>query len=268
MAHFMRCKTVLFKAISKISIVSIWLSFLALPVHADDIQVAVAANFTAPMQDIAKAFEKETGHTVQLVFGSTGKLYAQIKNGAPFDILLAADDKAPIKLENEKEAVSGSHFTYATGKLVLWSATANLVDDKGEILKTAAFKHIAIADPQTAPYGVAAQQSLQAMDLLDVVKSKLVLGENITQTYQFVATGNAELGFVALSQVITPNAAGDIKIQSGSAWVVTPSLYSPLHQDAVLLNRANDKPAAKALLEYLKGKTAHAIIQSYGYAVD
>ena len=268
MAHFMRCKTVLFKAISKISIVSIWLSFLALPVHADDIHVAVAANFTAPMQDITKAFEKETGHTVQLVFGSTGKLYAQIKNGAPFDILLAADDKAPVKLENEKEAVSGSHFTYATGKLVLWSATANLVDDKGEALKTAAFKHIAIADPQTAPYGVAAQQSLQAMDLLDVVKSKLVLGENITQTYQFVATGNAELGFVALSQVITSNAAGDIKIQSGSAWIVTPSLYSPLHQDAVLLNRANDKPAAKALLEYLKGKTAHAIIQSYGYAVD
>jgi len=245
----------------------ICLALFSLPIKADEVQVAVASNFTAPMQQIASGFEKSSGHKVQLVFGATGKLYAQIKNGVPFEVFLSADDKIPVKLENENEAVKGSHFTYATGKLVLWSATAKRVDDKGTVLKAGNFKHLAIADPETAPYGVAAQQSLQALGLLDATKEKFVFGENITQTYQFVASGNAELGFLALSQVITPNVGGEAKINSGSAWIVPSSLYSPLHQDAVLLNRAKDKPAAKALLEYLKSQTARDIIRSYGYEV-
>ena len=246
----------------------VWLTIFSLPTYADEIQVAVAANFTAPIQEIAAAFEKETGNKVQLISGATGKLYAQIKNGAPFDILLSADDTTPAKLESENEAVKGSHFTYATGKLVLWSATANLVDDKGAILKSDKFKHLAIGNPEAVPYGAAAVKTLKALGLLETVQAKFVQGENITQTYQFVATGNAELGFVALSQVITPNKNGELKISSGSAWLVTPSLYSPLYQDAVLLNRAKDKKEAKALLGYLKSKTAQEIIKSYGYDVN
>lgn len=235
---------------------------------ADEIQVAVAANFTAPMQEIAAAFEKDSGHKVQLVFGATGKLYAQIRNGAPFDLLLSADDTTPVKLESENEAVKDSHFTYATGKLVLWSATANLVDDKGAVLKNGNFKHLAIGNPETAPYGAAAIQALKALGWLESVQARFVQGENITQTYQFVATGNAELGFVALSQVIRPDKNGEGKMHSGSAWRVPPSFYKPLHQDAVLLNRASNKAAAKALLDYLKSKTAQDIIKSYGYDVN
>jgi len=174
--------------------------------------------------------------------------------------------KTPLfALESENEAVTGSHFTYATGKLVLWSATANLVDDSGAVLKNGQYKHLAIGNPDTAPYGAAAEQSLQALGLLDAIKPKLVFGENIMQTWQFVSTGNAELGFVALSQVITPDKNGEVKISSGSAWIVPPSLYKPLHQDAVLLTRAKDNAAAKALLDYLKGKTAQGIITSFGY---
>lgn len=240
----------------------------ALPAYADKINVAVAANFTAPMEEIASVFEKETGHQLNLVFGSTGKLYAQIKNGAPFDVLLSADDSTPTKLEKEGSAVKGSHFTYATGKLVLWSPSAALVDDKAEVLKKNTFKHLAIAYPETAPYGAAAVQTLKALGLLDAVQAKFVQGENITQTYQFVATGNAELGFVALSQVIVPDKSGQIKISSGSAWLVTPSLYSPLRQDVALLNRGKDKEAAKALLAYLRSQTAQDIIKSYGYDIQ
>ena len=243
------------------------LAFAAVSALADEINVAVAANFTAPMEEIAVAYEKETGHKLNLVFGSTGKLYAQIKNGAPFDVLLSADDSTATKLEKEGDAVKGSHFSYATGKLVLWSPSAALVDDKAEVLKKNTFKHLAIGNPETAPYGAAAVQTLKALGLLDAVQAKFVQGENITQTYQFVATGNAELGFVALSQVIVPDQSGQIKISRGSAWLVTPSLYKPLHQDVVLLNRAKDKAAAKALLEYLRSPSAQDIIKSYGYDI-
>lgn len=239
----------------------------ALPGHAEEVHVAVAANFTAAMQEIALAFEKDSGHKVQLVFGSTGKLYAQIKNGAPFDVLLSADDTTPARLENEHEAVTGSRFTYATGQLVLWSATKNRVDDKGEVLKNGSFKHLAIGNPETVPYGVAAIQTLKALGLLDAIQTKLVQGENITQTWQFVATGNAELGFVALSQVIAPDKHGQGTIRNGSAWLVPPGFYAPLHQDMVLLNRAKNNAAAKALLQYLKSKTAQDIIKAYGYDV-
>ena len=227
---------------------------------AAEVQVAVAANFTAPMQKIAAEFEKDSGHKVQLAFGATGKFYAQIRNGAPFEILLAADDETPARLEKEGAAVAGSRFTYAVGKLVLWSAKADFVDDQGEILKKGNFKHVSIANPKLAPYGLAAVETLTALKRLDAIQPKFVQGENIAQTHQFIATGNAELGFVALSQVMK-----DGKIAEGSAWVVPASLHQPIRQDAVLLENGKDKPAAAALLKYLGGEKSKAIIKSYGY---
>ena len=231
-------------------------------VHAEEVQVAVAANFTAPMQKIAVEFEKDTGHKAQLAFGSTGKFYAQIRNGAPFEILLAADDTTPEKLEKEGAAVAGSRFTYAIGKLALWSSKAGFVDDKGEVLKKGEFKHVSIANPKLAPYGAAAIETLTALKLLDAIRPKFVQGENIAQTHQFVATGNAELGFVALSQVMK-----DGKISEGSAWIVPSSLHQPIRQDAVLLTNGKGKPAAEALMKYLAGEKAKAVIQSFGYAL-
>jgi molybdate transport system substrate-binding protein len=229
---------------------------------ADEIQVAVAANFTAPMQKIAADFEKDTGHKAMLAFGATGKFYAQIKNGAPFEILLAADDETPAKLEKEGAAVAGSRFTYAIGKLVLWSAKPGFVDDKGEVLKSGNFTHVSLANPKLAPYGAAAVEALTALKLLDAVQPKFVQAENISQAYQFVATGNAELGFVALSQVMK-----DGKIAEGSAWIVPGSLYQPIRQDAVVLDKGRNKPAAEALMKYLKGDKARAVIKSYGYDI-
>lgn len=229
--------------------------------QADTVAVAVAANFTAPMQEIAPLFAKATGHEAQLSSGATGKFYAQINNGAPFDVLLSADASTPTKLANEKMAVAGSQFTYAKGQLVLWSAQTGYVDNAGEVLKTGTWRHIAIANPKLAPYGAAAQETLQKLNLADSVAQRTVLGENIGQTYQFAASGNAELGFVAASQVMK-----DGKLQSGSAWIVPAELYSPIRQDAIVLQRASSNPAAQALLDYLKGPQARAIMQSYGYA--
>ncbi len=234
-------------------------SFVA---NADEVQVAVAANFTAPMQRIAADFEKDTGHKVQLAFGSTGKLYAQIRNGAPFEILLAADDTTPEKLEKEGAGVAGSRFTYAIGKLVLWSSQPGVVDDKGDVLKKGDFKHVAIANPKLAPYGAAAIETLAALKLLDAIQPRFVQGENIAQTHQFVATGNAELGFIALSQVMK-----DGKIAAGSAWIVPASLHQPIRQDAVLLDKGNGKAAAEALMKYLRSDQAAAVITSFGYAL-
>lgn len=230
--------------------------------RADEVQVAVAANFTAPAKQIAADFEKETGHEAMLSFGATGKFYAQIKNGAPFEVLLTADDTTPAKLETEGAAVAGSRFTYATGKLVLWSATPGVVDDQGKVLEKGDFKHLAIANPKTAPYGAAAVETLTALKLLDAVQPKFVRGENIAQTHQFVLSGNAELGFVALSQVMD-----DGKIGAGSAWVVPAELHEPIHQDAVLLNAGKGKAAAEAWLDYLKGDKAGAVIKSFGYDI-
>ena len=228
--------------------------------HADEVQVAVAANFTAPMQKIAAEFEKDTGHKAQLAFGATGKFYAQIKNGAPFEIFLAADDTTPEKLEKEGAAVAGSRFTYAIGKLVLWSSKQGFVDDKGEVLKKGEFKHVSIANPKLAPYGAAAIETLAALKLLDAIQPKFVQGENIAQAHQFVGTGNAELGFVALSQVMK-----DGKISEGSGWIVPSSLHQPIRQDAVFLENGKGKPAADALLKYLTGDKAKAVIKSFGY---
>lgn len=227
---------------------------------ADDVSVAVAANFTAPMQKIAADFEKTSGHKVKLTFGATGKFYAQIKNGAPFDILLSADDETPLLLEKDGAAVTGSHFTYAIGKLVLWSAKPGLVDGKGEVLKQGAFAHLALANPKTAPYGAAGLEVLKKLGLYDAIQPKIVQGENIAQTHQFIATGNAELGFVALSQVFR-----DGKVSEGSAWLVPKNLYTQIRQDAVLLNKGKDSKAADALLKYLKSDPARTIIRGYGY---
>ncbi|MDP2823930.1 MAG: molybdate ABC transporter substrate-binding protein [Sulfuritalea sp.] len=242
------------------------LLFLALlccaTAHADEVQVAVAANFTAPAKRIAAAFERDTGHKAQLAFGGTGKFYAQIRNGAPFAVLLAADDETPAKLEREGAAVAGSRFTYATGRLVLWSTRPGYVDDKGEVLRKGDFRHLAIANPKLAPYGAAAVEVMTALKLLDAVQPKFVQGENIAQAHQFVATGNAELGFVALSQLMQ-----DGKLDAGSAWIVPATLHQPIKQGAVLLDRGRGKPAAEAWLSFLKSDKAKAIIRSFGYEI-
>lgn len=227
---------------------------------ADEVQVAVAANFTAPIQAIAKDFEKDTGHKLVASFGATGQFYAQIKNGAPFEVFLSADDSTPEKLENEGETVKGSRFTYAIGTLALWSPKAGYVDDKGEVLKKNDYKHLSIANPKAAPYGLAATQVLAKLNLTEATKGKLVEGQNITQAFQFVSTGNAELGFVALSQIYK-----DGKVSNGSAWIVPANLHDPIKQDAVILNKGKDNAAAKALVDYLKGPKAAEVIKSYGY---
>jgi molybdate transport system substrate-binding protein len=235
--------------------------------QAGEVPVAVAANFTAPMQHIAKAFEQDTGHKAQLAFGATGKFYAQIKNGAPFAVLLAADDETPARLEKEGLAIAGTRFTYATGRLALWSKSPNLVDDKGEVLRNnnlnkIGIQKIALADPKLAPYGRAAMEVIHKLGVQDNVVSKLVQGESIGQTYQFVSTENAQLGFVAFSQISV-----DGRITQGSAWVVPQSMHAPLKQDAVLLKVGKDNAAAHALLKYLQGDTAKGIVTRYGYAL-
>ncbi len=227
---------------------------------AGEVSVAVASNFTAPMKIIAQAFERDTGHKVILSFGATGQFYAQIKNGAPFAVLLAADDETPARLEREGVAVPGTRFTYATGKVVLWSKKADLVDDKGEILKTGKFDKLALANPKLAPYGAAAMQVLETMNLTKQLGPKLVEASNIGQTFQFVSSGNAALGFVALSQVFENG-----KLKEGSGWVVPSNLYSPIKQDAVLLTSGKANVAAQALLQYLRSDKAKAIIVSFGY---
>ena len=227
---------------------------------ADEVQVAVAANFTAPIQAIAKDFEQDTGHKLVASFGATGQFYTQIKNGAPFEVFLSADDTTPARLEQEGDSVKGSRFTYAIGTLALWSAREGYVDDKGEVLKGNSFEHLSIANPKAAPYGLAATQVLAKLGLTDATKPKIVEGQSITQAYQFVSTGNAELGFVALSQIFK-----DGKLTSGSAWIVPANLHEPIKQDAVILNKGKDNPAAKALIEYLKGPKAAAVIKSFGY---
>jgi molybdate transport system substrate-binding protein len=229
--------------------------------RADEVSVAVAANFTGPMEKIAPAFEKATGHKANVAYGTVGKFYAQIKNGAPFEVLISADDDTPIRLEKDMLALAPSRFTYAIGKLVLWSAKPGLVDDKGEVLKRGDFKHLAIANPKVAVYGAAAVYVMKKLGVDAALESKLVYGENITQTYQFAATGNAELGFVALSQIYKEG-----EYASGSYWLVPAALYPPIRQDAVLLTRGKNNPAAASLLAYLKSDAAKQVIRAYGYA--
>lgn len=230
--------------------------------QAETVQVAVAANFTAPMKVIAEAFAQDTGHKAEAAYGSTGKFYAQITNGAPFQVFLAADDTTPAKLEDEGMTLPGTRFTYATGTLVLWSADPALIKDGARVLGRNQFRKLAIANPKTAPYGAAAVEVMQALQVDQMLAPKLVQGENIAQTYQFVSTGNAELGFVALSQVFK-----DGKITGGSAWVVPAEMHEPIRQDAVILKTGEGNAAASALVDYLKSDKVKAIIRSFGYEI-
>ena len=235
----------------------------ATSLRAEQALVAVAANFSAPMQQIALAFQKDTGHQLRLSFGATGGIYAQIKNGGPFDVFLSADQLTPQKIEAEGLGVPQTRFTYAKGQLVLWSKQDGLVDDKGQVLRSKNIQRIALANPKLAPYGAAALEAMTQLGLLDELKPKLVQGDNIAQTYQFVSTQNAQLGFVALSQVFA-----DGKITSGSGWVLPSSLYKPILQDAILLKNGKDNSAAKALMLYIKGDKAKEMIKRFGYLTD
>jgi molybdate transport system substrate-binding protein len=227
---------------------------------AAEVSVAVASNFTAPMQKIAREFEQDTGHKARLAFGATGGFYAQIKNGAPFEVLLAADKETPARLEKEGFGVAGTRFTYATGKLALWSQQPGLVDDKGDVLRKGGFEKLAIANPKLAPYGAAAMETLTQLGLLAQLQPRFVEGANIGQTLQFVASENAALGFVALSQVYAEG-----RFTQGSGWIVPARFHAPIQQDVVLLKRGKDNAAASALLAYLHGEKARTIIRAYGY---
>lgn len=229
---------------------------------AEEVNVAVAANFTAPMNVIAADFEKDTGHKAKLAFGSSGRFYAQIKNGAPFQLFLSADNEIPTKMAQEELAEAASQFTYAIGSLVLWSAKPDFVDPKGDVLKSGKFTKLAIANPKTAPYGRAAIQTLTKLGLLASMEPKFVQGENIAQTFQFAQTGNADLGFVALSQVMK-----DSKVTVGSAWVVPADLHEPIRQDVILLATGRGNAAAEALLKYLRSDKAKRVIRSFGYGL-
>lgn len=235
---------------------------LLLSLHAvaggAQVRVASAANFTAPMKEIAQLFAEHTGHKAVISFGSTGKLYAQIQQGAPFEIFLAADQKRPEMLY--AAGMSGPPRTYAIGRLALWSADPDLVDSEGRVLGSNSFRRLALANPKTAPYGVGAMQILASLTLSDSVRPRLVRGDNIAQTYQFVMTGNAQLGFVAASQVA--------REPGGSVWMPPQSLYTPLHQDVVLLEKGGENPVARAFLTFLFGETAQQVVRRYGYATQ
>lgn len=230
---------------------------LATPAFAAEVKVAVAANFTQPAQEIAARFKARTGHGARLSFGSSGQFYAQIANGAPFEVLLSADRERPEKAEAEGLAVPGSRFTYAVGRLVLYSRTPGLVDGRGAVLKTGRFDKIAIADPKTAPYGVAAVETMRKLGVYDRLAPKLVQGASITQAFQFVDTGAAEVGLLALSQL-----AG---VKGGSRWTVPATLHTPIDQQAVLLKLGAGNPAARAFVAFLQGAEARAIVRRYGY---
>lgn len=235
------------------------LALWACSANADTVQLAVAANFANPVKQIAADFEQTTGHKTLISTGATGKFYAQIINGAPFEVLLAADDEIPAKLEREGHTQPGTRFTYAIGRLVLWSPKVGVVDSEGAVLKKGDFRHLALANPKVAPYGKAAVETMKALGLYETLSPRFVLGENIAQTQQFIATGNAELGFVALSQVLVN---GHIE---GSSWTVPLSLHTAIRQDVVLLAKGKGNPAATAFLTFLKSEKSKAIIRSFGY---
>lgn len=229
--------------------------------RADDVVVAVAANFAAPLARMADGFTAATGHRLRISSGATGKFYTQIvAGGAPFEVLLAADDETPRRLLAEGHGVAGSSFTYAVGQLVLWSTQAGLVDEAGAVLSSGKFTRLALANPKLAPYGQAALEVLRARGLADSLASRLVVGESIGQAYQFVASGNAEIGFVALSQVADP-----VRPAGGSMWRVPRALYGEIRQDAVLLKAGEGRAGARALLDYLKSASARAVIADFGY---
>jgi molybdate transport system substrate-binding protein len=228
---------------------------------AAEAQVAVAANFAEPIKAIAAVLEKTTGHQLKISTGASGAIYTQIKNGAPFDVFLSADTERPALLEKEGLAQPGSRFTYAVGKLVLWSVQAGRVDAQGTVLRATDLGKVAIANPKTAPYGAAAVQTMNALGLSTALQPKLVQGESIGQTFNFVKTGNADVGFVALSQVLHGG-----RLKEGSMWLVPQVHYEPIRQDAVLLQRGVNNEAALALMKLLQSPNIQDLIRSYGYS--
>ncbi len=230
------------------------------PVWAGEVSVAVASNFAAPMEHIVALFQKESGHTVKVTLGASGKLYAQIKGGAPFDAFLSADEELPKRLLQEGLAVTGSRFVYATGRLVLWSAQPDLVDDKGAVLNKGNFNRLAIANPLYSPYGVAAKETLGKLTMWNAIQVKLKKGDSVSQSYKLAATENADLAFIALAQLMR-----DGKVTVGSWWLVPSELHNPIRQSAVQLSGAKDHAAAKAFLAFLKTEKARAVMRGFGY---
>lgn len=240
----------------------LFLALLSSQLVAGEVSIAVAANFTDVARKIAILYKQASGHICKLSYGSTGKLFSQIEQGAPFEVFLAADTQRPRKAESEGLAVAGSRFTYAKGKLVLWSADKKTFDDGKTYLVNADYDHLAIANPMITPYGAAARQVMQSLDVWLPLQSKLVRGDSIAQTFQFVATGNASAGFVALSQIKT------WKGEPGTLWEIPADYYSPIEQAAVLLQKGASNPAAVSFLDFLKGRQSREVIASYGYEVD
>ncbi len=248
----------------KFSVKTVLMGFTALSFScaAETVQVAVAANFYKPLQQIAKQFEQDTQHKVEISVGSTGKLYAQIINGAPFEVFFAADQVRPSLLVKQGLAVAESQRSYAKGQLVLWSPNTNVVDLQGKVLNSDTFKHLGICNPKTAPYGAAAVEALEQLGLYSQVQAKLVEGQSVAQTFQQISSGAVELGFVALSQVLV-----DGEVSQGEAWMVPEQLYSPIKQDVVLLNKGKGNPAAQALVTYLKIQSTQELIKAAGYSI-
>lgn len=236
--------------------------FLSIPVRAEELLIAVASNFTEVLRTVVEHFEQATGHTVTLTAGATGRHHAQIMNGAPYDVFLAANSESPRLLEESGKAITGSRHTYARGRLVLWSPEANLIDAEADILASGDYRFLAIANPRLAPYGLAAEQVLRLRGLWDELNSagRIVRGENIAQTFQFVESGNAQLGLVALSQIKSP--AG---MQAGSWWEVPADMHEPIDQQLVLLR---EKPVAREFLTFLRSEQMRELISSFGYGVD
>ncbi len=230
------------------------------PVRAGEVSVAVASNFAAPMERLVPLFQKESGHTLKVSLGASGKLYAQIRNKAPFDVFLSADEEMPKSLMQEGLAVGGTRFVYATGRLMLWSVQPDFVDERGSVLNKGNFNMLAIANPRYSPYGVAAKETLTKLIMWNSIQEKLAKGENVTQTYQLAATEKADLAFIALSQVMR-----DGKVTAGSWWLVPPEMHKPIQQSAVLLSGAKDQAAAKAFLAFLKSEKARAVMRGFGY---
>ncbi len=230
--------------------------------HAGEVKVAVAANFLNTLHILAPVFEKNTGHHLLISAGSTGKLYAQLHNGAPYDVFLAADDKHPALLEKEGLVMPGRRITYAVGRLVVWSGRSMPSQEGAQIFQQSGIRHIAIANPATAPYGRAAYQALNTMGLWHILKPRIVQGDDVGQVFQFVASANAQLGFLALAQVLNPK-----NTFSRDYWLVPEDLYDPIVQDMVLLKKAENNSAAYAFVVFMQAAQARTLIQQAGYKV-
>lgn len=236
---------------------------LCSPAGAGEVRIAVASNFTLPMNEIISRFETQSGHQVSVSFGSSGSIYAQLINGAPFDAFFSADQSKPIALESAGLSLAGSRFTYAIGRLVLWSSISNLDLEDAAPIRQGTYERLALANPRLAPYGAAALEVLDNFGISESSRARWIQGENIAQTFQFVSSGNADLGFVALSQV-----TGNGSMRSGSFWLVPQDLYTPIRQDAVLLKSAAQNSAALEFMNFVRSPEISDIMQAYGYSSD